>query len=638
MSVEQVELFAALQRVLATPEERRTALIDELPGLDPYQRQRLRQMLKLAEQDARRESRRGARRSARDAAAQATASASPSDGDSPPGEGLLRALKPGAVLGDFELWRSLGEGGMGQVWEAHQISVGRSVGLKLLKSGLLHGEDALTRLRREAHTAGGLQHPGLITVHAAGEVEGVPFVAMELIPGGRTLNSWVREHDAQGPSATHARAAAALMAQIADAVQAAHEAGVVHRDLKPANVMLREDGSPVVVDFGLAGVEGQPAGEVTELRIVSPAYQAPEQISQRATGKDPRTDVYQLGVTLYELVTLRRAFGDSSRLALERRIAAGDFPRPRAVAKGVPWELEAIVLRAMERDPARRYRSAGALRDDLRRFVAGVQLPEAARGGRARVALRRVPYLARRHRVASMVVGALLLGGIVVGAVKVMGGGASLRAFKLDGGMQGRAVAFSSDETAREGDVLGVELTLGQPATVYALSAFGERSPPSWVMTREPLTVAMLKSETEFELTRGLSLAPGQHELVFTVLAREEGASRYPDPRVPYEGLIVFVADAPNAILDDWLDRVARGGRSSLAIRADSGQSEGLSYAAALKRLEDVDAPMRGKELKFSDADRSHLADLRGADWLDADELQLPGVRVRRIMWEVVGD
>lgn len=301
----------------------------------------------------------------------------------------------GRRLGDFALLEVLGEGGMGTVYRARQRSTGREVAVKVLPPGLAARFRKAQRFQREIQVAASLVHPGIVQVYGAGEEDGCLYYAMELVQGadlGRVLaraegDEAAAEVLGAGRTAYEEEAQAAGMlrspggldpdravlvwwlAGVARALHFAHLGGVVHRDVKPGNILVDRRGRARVADFGLA----RPAGVETLMTVGSvgtPAYMSPEQASSGPHWSTPATDVYSLGATLYHAVTGRLPFGDddsaSTRTRRLRLPAA-----PRRIARGVPRDLEAVILRAMDPDPALRPSTAEALAGDLERFLRG---------------------------------------------------------------------------------------------------------------------------------------------------------------------------------------------------------------------------------------------------------------------------
>lgn len=198
------------------------------------------------------------------------------------------------------------------------------------------------------------------------------------------------------------------------------------RDLKPGNLMLRGDATPIVLDFGLGGrMEGE-AGELTRRLFGSAWYVAPEQVRAGETGSDPRSDIYQLGLLLYEFLTLRRAFPGDDVSAVLRQIDIGAFQKPRKLNRGIPVDLEATTLKAMELRPDRRYQTAREFREDLERFLSGMGRPTAVSGGVLSLFLRDGRYLLRRNKLSALIVLALTLG-VALGSLFIEGGSDSSR-------------------------------------------------------------------------------------------------------------------------------------------------------------------------------------------------------------------
>jgi len=290
---------------------------------------------------------------------------------------------------EYELLGEIGRGGMGIVYRARQRSLSRLVAVKVLRpGGLLFGQ-SLRRFRREARSLARLRHPHIVSIHDVGEADGHVWYTMDLIEG-RSLAQLLEE----GPLGV-ARATR-LVKQVAGAIAYVHAHGIVHRDLKPANVLVDESGDAVVTDFGLALELGQADGlTLTGQVLGTPAYMSPEQARGDTEAIGEATDVYALGVLLYECLTGRRPFAGTSPAEQVYAVIHRDPPPPRRLERRVPEDLEVVCLQAMRKRAQDRYPTVGALLEDLERVEQG-------RAIRARPPTRayRVGRFARRHRSA----------------------------------------------------------------------------------------------------------------------------------------------------------------------------------------------------------------------------------------------
>ena len=266
-------------------------------------------------------------------------------------------------LGPYEILEELGRGGMGRVYAARQIGLGRIVALKVMGDASRNADFEL-RFLREAQTAARLRHPNLVAVHDFGRADGQLYFSMDYIEGGdlarrlrgRPFAPWE---------------AASLLRKVTLALAHAHAEGVLHRDLKPSNILLDGD-EPKLADFGLA-TQLEAGGDLTAVTGVlgTPHYLAPEALREGSAALSVASDLYALGVVLFELLTGRTPFAGASPGALAALVENSEPPSPRLLAPAVPRDLETIVLKCLERDPARRYVSAVALAEDLRRFLDG---------------------------------------------------------------------------------------------------------------------------------------------------------------------------------------------------------------------------------------------------------------------------
>ena len=290
----------------------------------------------------------------------------------------------------YKVERFLGSGGMGSVYLAADPQLGRLVALKFLH----HNDPALVvRFLREARAQARVEHPNLCQVHEVGEVEGRPYISMQYIEG-KSLS------ELRGRLSTET--AVRIVRDVARAVHAAHRTGLIHRDLKPANILVDREDRPWVVDFGLAQDQGEEGLTRTGLISGTPAYVSPEQA--RGATLDRRTDVYSLGVVLYEMLTESPPFTGSNPAATLVRVLQEEPEPPRRRKPAIPADLETVVLKCLEKDPARRYDSARALAEDLDRWLEGDPIAARPAGWTYRAGKR-----LRKHRALVAVAAAALI-------------------------------------------------------------------------------------------------------------------------------------------------------------------------------------------------------------------------------------
>lgn len=275
-------------------------------------------------------------------------------------------------LGDFEIVAEIGRGGFGIVYRARQVSLHRDVALKVLYEHRVHTREEVGRFEREARAAARLDHPAIVSVFAWGQDKGHFFIAQKLVGEGRTLADQLAELKAGGePPKGYFRQVADSLARVADGLQHAHDEGIVHRDMKPSNILLDEKSRPFLGDFGLAKLEDGLELSRTGDFAGSPYYMSPEQADSKRGEVDHRADIYGLGVTLYELLTLEPPFLGRSPHEIMRKILTEDPRLPSKIAPRVPKDLETIALHAMEKQRSRRYQSAQEFAADLRAFLQG---------------------------------------------------------------------------------------------------------------------------------------------------------------------------------------------------------------------------------------------------------------------------
>ena len=280
----------------------------------------------------------------------------------------------------YEVQEEVGRGGMGVVYKARHLRLNRVVALKMILTGAYARPAELERLLREAEAVAGLRHPNIVQVYEVGDVDRRPYFTMEFLEGGSLAAKMTG-------TPLPARQAAALVADMADAIDVAHYKGIIHRDLKPGNILLTADGTPKLTDFGLARRLQNGSGlTLSGAAVGTPSYMAPEQARGAKDAIGPATDIYSLGAILYELLAGRPPFRADSSAATLQQVVADDPVSPARLNPRIPRDLETICLKCLNKDPFLRYASAQALANDLRRFQRGEPIAARPLGHLARMA------------------------------------------------------------------------------------------------------------------------------------------------------------------------------------------------------------------------------------------------------------
>jgi TolB-like protein/tRNA A-37 threonylcarbamoyl transferase component Bud32/Flp pilus assembly protein TadD len=310
-------------------------------------------------------------------------------------------------VGNYQILEEIGRGGMGVIYRARQRHSRRIVALKRILSYHADSQETLARFRREAQAAASLDHPNILPIYEVSECDdGLPFFSMKFAGGGSLL-------DAAPALRNEPRRSVALVAKVARAVQYAHGQGILHRDLKPGNVLLDGRGEPLVSDFGLAKWLDSSSHLTRTLTIFgTPGYIAPEQVNGSSAGLGPASDIYSLGAILFDLLTGRPPFLGEHALKVIQQAGEKPAPKLRTLVPGLDRDLETICAKSLEREPGARYRSAGALAEDLERWLEGrhiiarpVSPPE------------RAWRWTRRHPLTAAMAAMLMVLGTAVGAL-----------------------------------------------------------------------------------------------------------------------------------------------------------------------------------------------------------------------------
>ena len=488
------------------------------------------------------------------------------------------AIAPLARLGDFRIVREVGRGGMGVVYEAEQLSLGRRMALKVLPFASMLDKQQLNRFKNEARAAATLDHPNIVAVHSVGEDRGVHYYAMQLVEGQSLAEVIAARREASGlrarttgasddsptieyPSAKQSpaegqgavaaaksaetrpvaklstvpagdsqeyfRAVAQLGVQAAQALDHAHQSGIVHRDIKPGNLLVDAEGKLYVTDFGLARIEADAGMTLTGDLLGTLRYMSPEQALAKRVVIDHRTDIYSLGVTLYELLTLQPPYEGSDRQELFKKIAFDEPRRLRQINSRIPVDLETIVAKAIEKNPDDRYATAQELAEDLGRFLGNQTIIASPPNIRERVV-----KWSRRHQSAVVAAAGVLLLLLVVatGATMVVWREKELTQAALDNAQEQRKIA---EQSAAESDALvdffvddllgaaDPEKTLGDVVTVQQVVEEAERRINQQLVEQPLLEAAVLRALGKVHASLGnYSMAEKQLERARSIQQR----------------------------------------------------------------------------------------------------------------------
>jgi tRNA A-37 threonylcarbamoyl transferase component Bud32 len=487
------------------------------------------------------------------------------------------------VIGDYEVLGELGRGGMGVVYRAWHTRLQRIVALKVIRSGELASAAEVNRFRAEAENVAQLDHPNIVPVYEVGEFQGLPFLTMKLIEGGSLAGvgkSW---------AGTQPRRAAELVAILAHAVHHAHQRGILHRDLKPGNVLLDAQGQPHIADFGLAKRLGKAEGQTQTGAILgTPSYMAPEQASGHSNQVTLAADVWALGAILYELLTGRPPFVGESVAETLLKVVGDEAVPPARLAPQVPRDLEAVCLKCLEKDPARRYVSAEELADDLRRWLRGepTQARRVGMLGRAWRWCRRNPVVVS---LATAVVLVLTAGVIVSTTFAVLAGHRAIAESAAREDLEKKTVELQISQAqgwvrplalqVQDLDVILPPLSDPEIEALEELAATKEEKQRLNFLreaTRSPTTTQQLRRRVDVALQAALGLDPRRRAAAERLLlARLDTPGLTAEQEIDLATVLVAAAPGPQG---------ARRAAEVLALRMSKApdRSAGLSLSHVL--------------------------------------------------------
>jgi serine/threonine protein kinase len=545
--------------------------------------------------------------------------------------GLPRTVTGGTLLaGRYRILEPIGGGGMGRVFAAVDEKLGCRIAVKLLEPLSQGNREREELFQKESRVLAELKHPGIVAVHDAGRDGAYTYIVMDLVLG-TSLGDVLDKARSQlvlgargnklpprdGALLTRAigrpvqdgrsdlieprdwyRSCGRILLEVSRTLEAAHGKKVVHRDLKPANVMILGGGNPVVLDFGLAGSPELSTGAVTEALYGSVCYLAPEQARSQKVGMDPRTDVYQLGLLLYEMLTLRRAFPGNAIGEVLQKIEAGFYELPRKVDPRIPRDLEAICTMALEVSPERRYSGAREMREDLERWLEG-RAPIASRTARWRSLARTTRYTARRHPVmaaAAAVVLAVGLGSFWWGGGEVAA--PSMRPVRYDGLAMTRLLLPPRGATVLQNQWLGVNVQSTREVYVYSLSVYGPDKEERFASPWRTATPEDPHRNDRKEESFGLRVPAEDVEKGRDLLSAE--VTSQPQE---FEGLLVYASPVERPDIEAWM-------RTLEQIEVKQGP---MRYAKALDLYRNQhETILRGAPVKVAQTDDEYERTMAG--------------------------
>jgi serine/threonine-protein kinase len=554
----------------------------------------------------------------------------------------------------YRILEPIGQGGMGRVYAAWDEQLRRRVAIKTLSGLDLYDAERRELFLRESRMLASMQHPGIVAVHEARCDEDGAYIVMDLVDGtsladvlerarrelevvssdtkllpkeGELLERAIGRDPAPGRESliderSWFRTVNRIAFELARTLEFAHASRIVHRDLKPGNVMLLGGAHPVVLDFGLSGSVESADGAVTQGLFGSAAYLAPEQVVNHQIGNDPRTDVYQLGLVLYEMLTLRRAFPGSVLGEVFARIKEGDYKPPRQWNGAIPRALAAVCKKALEPAPEHRYQSAAELAADLDRCLADED-PLALHAHPVRTLRRSVRRAFRRHPVAATAAAALAVVGLFFWQGRdLLAGEWQGESFPVRWDADGKRTSLQADDRLRIGDRLGARVITSEPIVTYVLSVFREdRSEERLV---RPMR-AQCVSQHNCGAGRGpdgqgwgLGLGAGKHDLVCSLVDWVDEESRLANA---YEGLLVLSFPDACDELELALGEVERQAHENLG---------GVPYDDAHTVVRLAYGSTRGRPVAMNDDERKRvfesMLESAGREAASAWE-PLPGIR-----------